>query len=95
MDGQPREQLVRLDERFDPRWVLQVNDHEVSPERHVVVDGHFNGWFVNLAPGDVVTATFTPNFGYFWILMVNLGFLFGMLLIGWAPVPRRWWRRSA
>jgi len=93
--GEPREQLVRLDERFDPRWVLQVNDQQVSPEHHVVVDGHFNGWFVNLVPGDVVTATFTPNFGYFWILMVNLGFLFGMLLFGWAPMPRRWWRRSA
>ncbi|MCY3784497.1 MAG: hypothetical protein OXG79_12050 [Chloroflexi bacterium] len=90
--GEPREQLVRLDERFDPRWVLHVNDDEVGPEHHVVVDGHFNGWFVNLAPGDVVTATFTPNFGYFWILMVNLGFLVGMPIIGWAPIPRRWRR---
>ena len=87
--GEPREQLVRLDERFDPRWVLHVNDDEVSPEHHVVIDGHFNGWFVNLAPGDVVTATFTPNFGYFWILMVNLGFLVGMPVFGWAPMPRQ------
>ena len=91
--GEPREQLVRLDERFDPRWVLHVNDDEVSPEHHVVLDGHFNGWLVNLAPGDVVTATFTPNNGYFWILMVNIGFLVGMLVFGWAPIPRRWWRR--
>ena len=93
--GEPRERLVRLDERFDPRWVLHVNGEELSPENHVVLDGHFNGWFVNLAPGDVVTATFTPNLGYFWILIVNLGFLFGMLVVGWAPIPRRWWRRPS
>lgn len=94
--GEPREQqLVRLDERFDPRWVLHVNGHEVSTQDHVIIDGHFNAWFVNLAPGDVVTATFTPNYGYFWILMVNLGFLFGMLVVGWAPIPRRWWRRPS
>ena len=91
--GEPREQLVRLDGRFDPRWVLHVNDDEVGTEHHVVLDGHFNGWFVNLAPGDVVTATFTPNYGYFWILMVNLGFLFGLPVLGWAPLPRRWRRR--
>ena len=91
-DGESGERLVRLDERFDPRWVLHVNDDAVSPQRHVVLDGHFNGWFVNLAPGDVLTVTFTPNYGYFWILMVNLGFLFGMMLVGWAPVPRLWRR---
>jgi len=93
--GEPRERLVRFDGRFDPRWVLHVNGHEVSSQDHVVIDGHFNAWFVNLAPGDVVTATFTPNYGYFWILMVNLGFLFGMLVVGWAPIPRRWWRRPS
>ena len=91
--GEPGERLVRLDERFDPRWVLHVNGEDVSAERHVVLDGHFNGWFVDLAAGDEVTVAFTPNHGYFWILMVNLGCLFGMLVVGWAPVPRRWWRR--
>ncbi len=91
--GQAGERLVRLDERFDPRWVLHVNDDEVSPEHHVVLDGHFNGWFVNLTPGDVVTATFTPNHGYFWISMANLVFLAGMLVVGWLPAPRKWWRR--
>ena len=91
--GEPGERLVRLDERFDPRWVLHVNGEDVSAERHVVLDGHFNGWFVDLAPGDEVTVAFTPNYGYFWILMVNLGCLFGMIVVGWAPVPHRWWRR--
>ena len=90
--GEAAERLVRLDERFDPRWVLHVNDAEVSPERHVVLDGHFNGWFVNLAPGDAVTVTFIPNHGYFWISIANLVFLFGMIVVGWAPVPRQWWR---
>ena len=90
--GQAGERLVRLDERFDPRWVLHVNDDEVSPAHHVVLDGHFNGWFVNLTPGDVVTATFTPNHGYFWISMANLAFLAGMLVVGWLPAPRKWWR---
>ena len=93
--GPAGERLVRLDERFDPRWELHVNDDEVSAEHHVVLDGHFNGWFVNLAPGDRVTVTFIPNYGYFWILMVNLVFLCSMPVIGWAPVPRRsWWRKS-
>ena len=91
--GEAGERLVRLDERFDPRWVLQVNGKQVSDERHVVLDGHFNGWFANLAPGDEVIVTFTPNTGYFWILMTNLVVLFSMIVIGWAPVPRRWWRR--
>lgn len=91
--GVPGERLVRLDERFDPRWVLHVNRDEVSKSRHVVVDGHFNGWFVDLTDGDQVTATFTPNVGFFWILMTNLVFLGGMTLVGWARVPRRWWRR--
>ena len=91
--GDTGEQLVRLDERFDPRWILHVNDDEVNEQHHIVLDGHFNGWFVNLAPGDVVTVTFTPNLGYFWILMGNLGFLVGMIVIGWIPLPRRWrWR---
>ena len=65
----------------------------MSAERHVVLDGHFNGWFANLAPGDEVIVTFTPNTGYFWILMTNLVILFSMIVIGWAPVSRRWWRR--
>ena len=91
--GEAGERLVRLDERFDPRWVLHVNGEEVSTERHVVLDGHFNGWFVDLAAGDEVTVTFTPNAGYFWILMTNLVVLSGMIVVGWAPAPRRWWRR--
>ena len=91
--GESGDRLVRLDERFDPRWVLHVNGEEVSADRHVVLDGHFNGWFADLAAGDEVTATFTPNAGYFWILMANLVFLVGMIAIGWAPLPRRWWRR--
>ena len=91
--GEAGEWLVRLDERFDPRWVLHVNGEEVSAERHVVLDGHFSGWFVDLAPGDEVTVTFTPNIGYFWILMANLVFLAVMIVAGWAPLPRRWWRR--
>ena len=91
--GKAGEWLVRLDERFDPRWVLHVNGAQVSANHHVVLDGHFNGWFVNLAPGDAVTVAFTPNYGYFWILMANLVFLVGMIVIGWAPLPTRWWRR--
>lgn len=91
--GEAAERLVRLDERFDPRWVLHVNGEAVSATRHVVLDGHFNGWFVALAAGDEVTVTFEPNAGYFWILMANLGFLVGMLVVGWVPVPRRFWRR--
>ncbi len=91
--GEAAERLVRLDERFDPRWVLQVNGEAVGAARHVVLDGHFNGWFVELAAGDEVTVTFAPNAGYFWILMANLGFLVGMLVVGWAPVPRTWRRR--
>ncbi len=88
--GEAAERLVRLDERFDPRWVLHVNGEEVSAARHVVLDGHFNGWLVELAAGDEVTVTFAPNAGYFWILMANLGFLVGMLVVGWAPAPRLW-----
>ena len=91
--GEAAERLVRLDERFDPRWVLHVNGEEVSTARHVVLDGHFNGWFADLAPGDEVTVTFTPNTGYFWILMTNLVVLSSMIVIGWTPAPRRWWRR--
>ncbi|MCY3913441.1 MAG: hypothetical protein OXG43_09355 [Chloroflexi bacterium] len=91
--GEANERLVRLDERFDPRWVLHVNGDQVSAARHVVLDGHFNGWFVDLAAGDEVTVTFTPNIGYFWILVANLGFLVAMIVVAWAPAPRRWWRR--
>ncbi len=91
--GETGERLVRLDERFDPRWVLHVNGQEVSADRHVVLDGHFNGWLADLAPGDQLTVTFTPNAGYFGILMANLVFLVGMLVVGWAPIPRPWWRR--
>ena len=91
--GEAGVRLVRLDERFDPRWVLQVNGEDASSERHVVLDGHFNGWFVDLTAGDEVTVTFTPNAGYFWILMTNLVVLTGMIVVGWAPVPRRWRRR--
>ena len=88
--GEPGERLVRLDERFDPRWVLHVNDKEVRADRHVVLDGHFNGWLVDLSPGDKLAVTFIPNIGYFWILMANLVFLIGMLVVGWMPVPRPW-----
>ena len=58
---------MRLDERFDPRWELYVNGETVNNEHHMVLDGHFNGWFVNLESGDEVTVAFTPNYGYFWI----------------------------
>ena len=91
--GDPGERLVRLDVRFDPRWTLKINDRVVDEQRHVILDGHFNGWAVRLAPGDVLTATFTPQTAYFWIQIVNLGLLAGMVLVGWVPVPRLWRRR--
>ena len=91
--GEPGERLVRLDLRFDPRWTLKVNDRVVGERRHVILDGHFNGWAVHLAPGDVLTATFTPQTAYFWIQVVNLGLLAGMVMVGWAPFPRLWRRR--
>ena len=91
--GEPGERLVRLDVRFDPRWTLKINDRVVDEQRHVILDGHFNGWAVRLAPGDVLTATFTPQTAYFWIQIVNLGLLAGMVLVGWVPVPRLWRRR--
>ena len=91
--GEPGERLVRLDVRFDPRWRLKINDQVVDEQRHVILDGHFNGWAVRLAPGDALTATFTPQPAYSWIQMVNLGMLAGMVLVGWAPIPCLWRRR--
>ena len=79
--------------RFDPRWTLKINDQVVGEQRHVILDGHFNGWAVRLAPGDVLTATFTPQTAYFWIQMGNLGLLAGVILVGWVPVSRLWIRR--
>jgi len=83
--GEPGKRLVRLDERFDPRWALHVNDQPVSAHQHVVLDGHFNGWLVDLSPDDTLTVTFIPNHGYFWIMVVNLLFLIGMLVVAWSP----------
>ena len=91
--GEPGERLVRLDEAFDPRWLLYVNDEEVDARRHALVDGHFNAWAVTLAPGDELTARFASQVGYFWLHVGNLAVLAGMLLVGWAPLPHGWRRR--
>ena len=91
--GEPGERLVRLDETFDPRWLLYINDEAVDPQRHALVDGHFNAWAVTLAPGDALTARFASQVGYFWIHVGNLAVLVGMLLVGWAPLTHRWRRR--
>ena len=91
--GEPGERLVRLDEAFDPRWILYINDEAVDPQRHALVDGHFNAWAVTIAPGDELTARFASQVGYFWIYIGNLTVLASMIIVGWAPLPLRWRRR--
>ncbi len=92
--GAPGERLVRLDERFDRRWTLHVNGAEVDAQRHVVLDGHVNGWAVDLRPGDRLTASFTLQTAYVWIQAANLGLLAGMVIVGWARAPRLRRRRG-
>ena len=57
-NGPPRKALLRLDERFDPRWRLTIDGREADKSDHVVLDGHFNGWFVDLKPGSEIRAGF-------------------------------------
>ena len=83
--GPPRKALVRLDEKFDPRWRLTIDGSQVDEADHVVLDGHFNGWFVDLKPDSKLRASFALEPFYRWLQVANLVILIASLVIGWWP----------
>ena len=84
-EGLRNRTLVRLDEKFDHRWSLTVDGAKVDPSAHTMLDGHFNGWVVDLSPGSTIEAEFTVQNAYFAIQIANLALLFFAVLAGWQP----------
>ena len=84
-NGPPRKALLRLDERFDPRWRLTIDGREADKADHVVLDGHFNGWFVDLKPGSEIRAGFALEPVYGWLQVANVLILLVSVVIGWWP----------
>ena len=84
-NGPPRKALLRLDERFDPRWRLTIDGREADKSDHVILDGYFNGWFVDLKPGSEFRAGFALEPFYGWLQVANVLILLVSVVIGWWP----------
>lgn len=84
-NGPPRTALLRLDEKFDPRWRLTADGREADKTDHVVLDGYFNGWFVDLKPGSEIRVGFALEPFYGWLQVANVLILLVSVVIGWWP----------
>ena len=84
-EGPSGRRIVRLDEKFDLRWILTINGVKVDPSAHIALDGHFNGWVVDLPSGATVRASFAVQNAHFGIQVANLTLLFLAVLAGWQP----------
>ena len=84
-DGPPRKALLRLDEKFDPRWRLTIDGREADETDRVVLDGHFNGWFVDLKATSEISAGFALEPFYGWLQVANVVLLLVSMVIGWWP----------
>ena len=83
--GPPRKALVRLDEKFDPRWRLTIDGIQADEADHVVLDGHFNGWFVDMQANSEFRASFALEPFYGWLQVANVVILLASVVIGWWP----------
>ena len=88
-NGPPRMALLRLDERFDPRWRLTIDGRKAEKTDHVVLDGYFNGWLVDLKPGSEIRAGFALEPFYGWLQVANVLLLLVSVVIGWLPARLR------
>ena len=85
-NGAPRRRaLVRLDEKFDPRWRLTIDGLQADEADHVVLDGYFNGWFVDVKANSELRASFALEPFYGWLQVANVVMLLVSLVIGWWP----------
>ena len=84
-NGPPRKALVRLDEKFDPRWRLTIDGIQADETDHVVLDGHFNGWFVDMQANSEFRASFALEPFYGWLQVANVVILLASVVIGWWP----------
>ena len=84
-NGPPRKALVRLDEKFDPRWRLTIDGLQADEADHVVLDGYFNGWFVDVKANSELRASFALEPFYGWLQVANVVILLASVVIGWWP----------
>ncbi len=83
--GPARKAVLRLDEKFDPRWRLTIDGLPADEADHVEVDGHFNGWFIDLKPSSELQAAFALQTPYRWIQIANLASLIAAAVADWWP----------
>ena len=84
-NGPPRKALVRLDEKFDPRWHLTIDGLRADEADHVLLDGYFNGWFVDVKANSELRASFALEPFYGWLQVANVVILLASVVIGWWP----------